>query len=120
MSLIVPLNNLHSLKYLTLTYIFYQICWVVEAANARIKHWKYLAHVLPTNQVPFIGDYVRRVCAISNRFLRPLSVGDSDTDEALAAKMIHLSLQNNLLQIYIEENALDKRSSNWEQVSPGN
>lgn len=79
---------------------------------------EYLAHVLPTNQVPFIGDYVRIVCAISNRFLRPLSVGDSDTDEALAAKMMHLSSQNNLLQIYIEENALDKRSSNWEPVSP--
>ena len=88
----------------------------MEAANARIKQWKYLAHVLPTNQVPFIGDYVRIVCAISNRFLRPLSEGDSNTDEALAARMMHLSSQNNLFQIYIEEN--DKRSSNWEPVSP--
>jgi hypothetical protein len=43
----------------------FQIRWVVESANARIKNFKWLDRVLPTNQVPFIGDYVRIVCAIS-------------------------------------------------------
>jgi len=28
--------------------------------------------VIPTNQVPFIGDYVRIVCAISNRYFPAL------------------------------------------------
>ncbi|XP_052696026.1 uncharacterized protein LOC128174533 [Crassostrea angulata] len=68
-----------------------KIRWVVEAANARIKRWKYLAHVLPTNQVPFIGDYVRIVCALSNRYCKPLSTGSEDEDMALACKMRKLS-----------------------------
>lgn len=54
---------------------FFQVRWVVESANARKKRWKYLDHVLPTNQVPFIGDYTRIVCAISNKFFPPLSPG---------------------------------------------
>ncbi|XP_062579084.1 uncharacterized protein LOC134241007 [Saccostrea cucullata] len=94
-----------------------KIRWVVEAANSRIKRWKYLAHTLPTNQVPFIGDYVRIVCAISNKYLPPLSTGNADDDEALANKMQYLSKRVNILQIFVEENALDKRSSSWEVSS---
>ncbi|XP_065935231.1 uncharacterized protein [Magallana gigas] len=94
-----------------------KIRWVVEAANSRIKRWKYLAHTLPTNQVPFIGDYVRIVCAISNKYLPPLSTGNADDDEALAAKMQYLSKQVNSLKAFVEEHALDKRSSCWEVSS---
>jgi len=53
----------------------FQVRWVVESANARIKRWKYLNHVLPTNQIPYIGDYIRIVCAISNKYSPPLSPG---------------------------------------------
>ncbi|XP_033739141.1 uncharacterized protein LOC117326498 [Pecten maximus] len=35
-----------------------KVRWVVESSNARIKGWKYLDHTLPTNQVPYIGDYI--------------------------------------------------------------
>ncbi|XP_048750412.2 uncharacterized protein LOC125662290 [Ostrea edulis] len=94
-----------------------KIRWVVEAANSRIKRWKYLGHTLPTNQVPFIGDYVRIVCAISNEYLAPLSTGNADDDEALATKMQYLAKRVNSLQTFVEENALDRRSSNWE-VAP--
>lgn len=94
-----------------------QIHWVVEAANSRIKRWKYLAHTLPTNQVPFIGDYVRIVFAISNKYLPHLSTGNADDDEALAAKMQYLSKQVNSLKALVEEHALDKRSSCWEVSS---
>jgi hypothetical protein len=34
----------------------FQIRWVVESAKARIKNFKWLDRVIPTNQVPFIGD----------------------------------------------------------------
>ncbi|XP_034316546.2 uncharacterized protein [Magallana gigas] len=91
-----------------------KIRWVVEAANARIKRWKYLAHVLPTNQVPFIGDYVRIVCALSNRYCKPLSTGSEDEDMALACKMRYLSTKVNSLQTFVEENCLDKKSVKWE------
>ena len=55
--------------------IFLKVRWVVESANSRIKRWKFLDKVLPTNQVPYVGDFVRIVCAISNKFLPALSKG---------------------------------------------
>lgn len=49
---------------------------------------------LPTNQIPFIGDYVRIVCALSNKFFPPLSKCKSpDDDNAEAAKLLYLSKQ---------------------------
>ena len=50
-------------------------------------------------------------------FLKSLSVGNADADAALEAKTIHLSAYINLLQSYVEEHALDKRSFNWKAVS---
>lgn len=66
----------------------FQIRWVVESANARIKNFKWLDRVLPTNQVPFIGDYVRIVCAISNRYFPALGrTVNEDDDIQLAREM---------------------------------
>ncbi|XP_056002877.1 uncharacterized protein LOC130049408 isoform X1 [Ostrea edulis] len=36
-----------------------KIRWVVESANARIKQWRYFGHILPSSQIPYIGDFVR-------------------------------------------------------------
>jgi hypothetical protein len=66
----------------------FQIRWVVESANARIKNFKWLDRVLPTNQVPFIADYVRIVCAISNRYFPALGrTVNKDDDIQLAREM---------------------------------
>lgn len=54
---------------------YFQVRWVVESANARIKSWRYLANVLPTNQVPYIKDYICIVCALANKYLPPLATG---------------------------------------------
>ena len=44
--------------------------------------------VIPTNQVPFIGDYVRIVCAISNRYFPALGrTVNVDDDIQLAREM---------------------------------
>ncbi|KAK3109068.1 hypothetical protein FSP39_022182 [Pinctada imbricata] len=91
-----------------------KVRWVVESANARSKRWRFLDHVLPTNQVPYIGDYVRIVCAIANKFYPPLSHGNLEEDQVLAAKMHHLSLQVNGLKDYVEEKELHKRTADWE------
>ena len=98
---------------------YFQVRWVVESANARLKRWKYLDQVLPTNQVPFIGEFVKLVCAISiNRFFRDSSITtDSEEDTLLAAKMLHLPKQVNSLKEYVEENGLDNRSAKWKDVS---
>ena len=45
---------------------------VVESANGRIKQWKALSNVMSNTQIPFIGDYIRIVCALCNAFPQPL------------------------------------------------
>ena len=78
--------------------------------------WRYMANVLPNNQVPHIGDYVRIICAISNKFEPPLSQGNQEDDETLGCRMLYLSKQVNSLKTYIEENGLDKRKVVWKPV----
>ncbi|CAC5392909.1 unnamed protein product [Mytilus coruscus] len=90
-----------------------KIRWVVESANARIKQWRYLDNVLPTNQVSHIGEYVCIVCAISNKFSPPLSTGNSLEDEQLTCKMVYLSKQINELKQYVEINNLERGTAKW-------
>ncbi|XP_062596569.1 uncharacterized protein LOC134258027 [Saccostrea cucullata] len=94
-----------------------KIRWVVESANARIKQWHYLGHILPSSQIPYIGDFVRIVCAISNKYLKPLASGDTEEDQALGAKMVFLSKQVNTLQQHVEDNHLDRRSVCWSEIN---
>ena len=96
----------------------FQVRWVVEAANERIKRWKYLDRVLPTSQVPYISDIVRIVCAVCNKYLTPINATkDREEDQALARQMINCASQVNELQHYVEENALGRRSvAKWNNV----
>ena len=64
-----------------------QIRWVVESANARIKRFKYLNYVMPNSQIPYIGDFVRIACAISNKYFPPLR-SPEEKDEEIAEKML--------------------------------
>ncbi|XP_061176014.1 uncharacterized protein LOC133184966 [Saccostrea echinata] len=92
-----------------------KVRWVVEAANARLKQWKYLEKTLPNTQIPFIGDYIRIVSAICNSYRPPLCTTTSD-DQSIAAKMLHLSRKENALQKRVEEEGLDKRPVRWVKV----
>ncbi|OWF49584.1 uncharacterized protein LOC110451517 isoform X2 [Mizuhopecten yessoensis] len=89
-----------------------KVRWVVESANGQIKRWKYMDHVLPTNQVPYIGDHVRIICAICNKYFPSLSPGNTD-DEALATKMLYLSKQINNLKSRVEDENMEKRRVIW-------
>jgi len=109
MTFIVFLMSVNIYSFMILS----QVRWVIEAANARIKRWKYLDHILPTNQVPYIGDYVNIVCALSNKFFPPLISASQDGDHALASKMKDLSVRINTLQLEVEEKHLDRRSVKW-------
>ncbi|CAG2229897.1 unnamed protein product [Mytilus edulis] len=89
-----------------------KIRWVVESANGRIKTWVFFNHVMPNSQIPYIGDYLRIVCSICNKYFKPLSSGDPEEDQLLGCKMIYLSKQNNLLKEKIESENLDRIRSN--------
>lgn len=58
--------------------------------------------------MPFIGYYVRIVCAISNKYFKPLSSGNEDEDRVLESIMRYLSNKVNSLMTFVEENALEK------------
>lgn len=90
----------------------------MESANARIKRWRYLDQTLPTSQVPFIGDFVRIVCAVSNKFLGPLSSSaDEEADRQLGARMLELSKQSNILKSEIECGNLERQRKVWVEMS---
>lgn len=55
------------------------------------------------------------MCAISNRYLKPISAGDAEKDLDLGSKMLYLYLskQVNTLQKRVELNKLDRRTVCW-------
>ena len=89
----------------------------MEAANAWIKQWKYLDRILPNSRIPFIGDYVRIVCTISNKYMTPINARkDSEEDLMTASRMLERVAKTNELQQFIEENNLERGSGKWESV----
>lgn len=96
-----------------------KVRWVVEACNGRLKQWQYLSKTLPNSQIPFIGDYVRIVAALCNKYRPPIS-RSSEEDEQVAAKMLHLSQRANTLQERVEGEGLDRRGMRWSKVDVEN
>ncbi|CAC5393858.1 unnamed protein product [Mytilus coruscus] len=76
-----------------------KIRWVVESANGRIKIWVFFNHVMPNSQKPYIGEYLRIVCSICNKYFKPLSSGDPQEDQLLGCKMIYLSKSSSWCKI---------------------
>ncbi|XP_062582733.1 uncharacterized protein LOC134244482 [Saccostrea cucullata] len=103
----------HSTEEANSSRLITKIRWVVESVNARIKTWKYLGKQLPNSQIPCIGDYVRIVSAICNKYRCPISTGNEESDLNMAAKIRHLLAKSNLLQKEIESHGLDKKSHRW-------
>ncbi|XP_061196609.1 uncharacterized protein LOC133204881 [Saccostrea echinata] len=93
-----------------------KVRWVVESVNGRIKTWKYLGKTLPNTQIPYIGDYLRIVCSICNKYRPPINTGTFEDDLAIATKMTMLAKQSNELQSFVQENGLDKRSMKWQKL----
>uniref|UniRef100_K1RG30 Uncharacterized protein n=1 Tax=Magallana gigas TaxID=29159 RepID=K1RG30_MAGGI len=93
-----------------------KVRWVVESANGRIKRWKYLDRTVSNTQIPFIGDYVRIVAALSNKYCPPLSSGAAEDDQAIASKMLYLSQKGNELRELVENEGWDRRSSLWKAM----
>ncbi|XP_060588759.1 uncharacterized protein LOC132744157 [Ruditapes philippinarum] len=72
---------------------------------------------MPNSQIPFIGDFVRIVCSISNKYFPPLSSTDqSESDVAMAAKMVRLLEKENELQKKVEKTGLDRKQKVWKNV----
>ena len=108
----------HTVEEANLSRLVTKVRWVVESVNGRAKQWKMLDKVVPNILVPNIGDFVRIVCALINKF-RPPIVSSSESASLVAQKMLQKSKLPNQLLLYLEQKSLlNKRSvlSNLSQL----
>ena len=59
---------------------------VVEAANATIKQFKFLANTVPNSSLPYPEEYLSIVCSIINRYQPPMKKPSLE-DGAIAEKL---------------------------------
>ncbi|KAL6258253.1 hypothetical protein P5V15_010186 [Pogonomyrmex californicus] len=77
-----------------------KIRWV----NELIKMWKALRDVFPNNQILYIRNYVKIVCALCNTFRHSRNLSSfpeltkNPNDHLVAERMLELTLQTNKLQ----------------------
>ncbi|GFU54550.1 DDE Tnp4 domain-containing protein [Trichonephila clavipes] len=69
------------------------IRWVVEAVNGQLQNWRALNNIIPNVLIPYIGDYVKIVCAILNAF-RPAKLNNIEDDNVVAQRMLDLVKPN--------------------------
>jgi hypothetical protein len=79
-----------------------KVRWVVEAANGRIKQWRFFDKVMPNTLLPVVGDYFSIVCALINRFSN-IYISDTTNDDKLAEKILNLHEETNELQKYVKQ-----------------
>lgn len=70
-----------------------KIRWVVEAANGRLKKWRFLDNVVCNSHIPSIGDYVRIVCSLINKYRPPLK-SDDPNDLGNGFQMLMMAKKN--------------------------
>nr|XP_022308113.1 uncharacterized protein LOC111114116 [Crassostrea virginica] len=73
-----------------------KVRWVMESVNGRVKTWRYSGKTLPNVQIPYIGDYLRIVCGLCNKY-RPQSTLDSirDLQDGLQLTLTPTPYENN-------------------------
>ncbi|XP_060073207.1 uncharacterized protein LOC132553020 [Ylistrum balloti] len=100
----------HSTEEANLSRLVTKVRWVVESVNGRIKQWKLFDKVVPNTLIPSIGDFVRIICALINRFKEPLVKTDA-TSEAHCRAMLAKSKEPNTVKAFLESNnLLNKRT----------
>lgn len=97
----------HSTEEANMSRLITKVRWVVESVNGRIKQLRMLNKVIPNTLIPSIGDFVRIICALCNRFRSTFSpTENSDTLDQLTLTMLQKSKEPNRLLQYLQENEL--------------
>ncbi|GFW47735.1 DDE Tnp4 domain-containing protein [Trichonephila clavipes] len=92
------------------------IRWAVEAVNIQLKKWRALNNIIPNVKIPYIGDYVKIVCAILNAF-HPARLNNIEDDNVVAQRMLDLVKKLNYLQQTVEENGWARKRAIWTLLS---
>jgi hypothetical protein len=54
-----------------------KIRWIVESVNGRIKQWRFFDKVVSNHYIPYIGEFIRLVSAMCNKYRPPLAKKES-------------------------------------------
>ncbi|CAC5358837.1 unnamed protein product [Mytilus coruscus] len=93
-----------------------KIRWVVESINGRLKQWKYLQNVVSNTQIPYIGDNVKLIGALCNKYKPPFSTGEKDNDQNLGCKNEGTVQEKNDLQERVAREGLHRRICSWKKI----
>ena len=87
----------------------YNILWVTSRSiNMALSGMNYL--LIINSQIAYKGDYLSLVCAILNKYIKPLHTSNLN-NELVSCKIFHLSKQHNYLKERIDQQGLDKKTA---------
>jgi hypothetical protein len=108
-----------------------KVRWVVEAANRRIKQFKYFANTVQNSSLIYLESDLSIACALINCYHKPMATSKPE-DRAIGEAMIELLQQKNRIKTVnnyrsalsyssnklqmLDENNLIKRPSQWETI----
>ncbi|CAF4872633.1 unnamed protein product [Rotaria socialis] len=93
-----------------------KIRWVVEAANRRLKQFKYFANTIQNSSLVYLESDMSIACALNNHYQPPMTRSKLE-DEEIGAQIMQLRQQKNKIQLLLEENNLIRRFSLWEIIN---
>ncbi|CAF4392192.1 unnamed protein product [Rotaria sp. Silwood2] len=73
-----------------------KIRWVVESANGRVKHFKWLDQTIQNTTIPQIRDYLQIACALVNAYRASAISSFSNYDQIASKLLAHLHEPNSL------------------------
>ena len=71
-----------------------KIRWVVESANDRVKHFKWLNQTIQNTTIPQILDYLQIACALINAYRAPAISSFSNYDQIATKMLAYLHVPN--------------------------
>ncbi|CAF4568929.1 unnamed protein product [Rotaria socialis] len=93
-----------------------KIRWIVEAANRRLKQFKYFASTIQNSSLVYLESDMSIACALINHYQSPMTRSKLE-DEEIGVQIMQLRQQKNKIQLLLEENNLIKRFSLWEIIN---
>lgn len=82
-----------------------KIRWVVESANGRVKHFKWLNQTIQNSTIPQVREYLQIACALVNAYRAP-AISSFSNDNQIAAKMLTCLHEPNLLRTRLDNETL--------------
>jgi hypothetical protein len=75
-----------------------KVRWVVEAANRRIKQFKYFANTVQNSSLIYLESDLSIACALINRYQPPMKTSEPE-DVAISQTIMKLLHQRNKIQL---------------------